>query len=296
MVGWLPLYHDMGLIGNVLQPLHAGGRCVLMSPVSFLQRPMRWLEAISRYRGTVSGGPNFAYELCARKASPEALAGLDLSSWRVAYDGAEPVRASTLERFAEVFAPSGFKKEAFYPCYGLAEATLFVTGRPWSERGEGAGELRPGLDGSAAGGGGSGDRGRAGSGGGGGGLDLRAERGARLLGEPGGNGARLQRLPGHRRGPVPAHRGPRFPLQRRAVRHRSPEGPDHPARAQPLPAGRRADGRAGACGSAPRRRRGLLRRDGGRGAAGDRARGGPPSERRDRGDRRGGAGGGGFGA
>ncbi|MEO6192910.1 MAG: AMP-binding protein, partial [Thermoanaerobaculia bacterium] len=128
VVGWLPLYHDMGLIGNVLQPLHAGGRCVLMSPVSFLQRPMRWLEAISRYRGTVGGGPNFAYELCARKASPEALAGLDLSSWQVAYNGAEPVRASTLERFAEVFAPSGFRKEAFYPCYGLAEATLFVTG------------------------------------------------------------------------------------------------------------------------------------------------------------------------
>jgi acyl-CoA synthetase (AMP-forming)/AMP-acid ligase II/acyl carrier protein len=128
VVGWLPLYHDMGLIGNVLQPLHAGGRCVLMSPVAFLQRPMRWLEAISRYRGTVSGGPNFAYELCARKASPEALAGLDLSSWRVAYNGAEPVRASTLERFAEVFAPSGFRREAFYPCYGLAEATLFVTG------------------------------------------------------------------------------------------------------------------------------------------------------------------------
>jgi amino acid adenylation domain-containing protein len=128
VVGWLPLYHDMGLIGNVLQPLHAGGRCVLMSPVSFLQRPLRWLEAISRYRGTVGGGPNFAYELCARKASPEALAGLDLSSWQVAYNGAEPVRASTLKRFAEVFAPSGFKKEAFYPCYGLAEATLFVTG------------------------------------------------------------------------------------------------------------------------------------------------------------------------
>ncbi|HEY0555906.1 MAG TPA: AMP-binding protein, partial [Thermoanaerobaculia bacterium] len=96
VVGWLPLYHDMGLIGNVLQPLHAGGTCVLMSPVAFLQRPMRWLEAISRYRGTTSGGPNFAYELCVRKASPEALAGLDLSSWKVAYDGAEPVRASTL--------------------------------------------------------------------------------------------------------------------------------------------------------------------------------------------------------
>ena len=128
VVGWLPLYHDMGLIGNVLQPLHAGGRCVLMSPVAFLQRPMRWLEAISRHRGTVSGGPNFAYELCLRKASPEALARLDLSSWRVAFDGAEPVRASTLERFAAAFAPCGFRPEAFYPCYGLAEATLFVTG------------------------------------------------------------------------------------------------------------------------------------------------------------------------
>src|SRR4051812_20164827 len=128
VVGWLPLYHDMGLIGNVLQPLHAGGRCVLMSPVAFLQRPMRWLEAVSRYRGTVSGGPNFAYELCLRKAAPEALAGLDLSSWRVAFDGAEPVRASTLERFAAAFAPCGFRREALYPCYGLAEATLFVTG------------------------------------------------------------------------------------------------------------------------------------------------------------------------
>ncbi|HEY9422517.1 MAG TPA: AMP-binding protein, partial [Thermoanaerobaculia bacterium] len=128
VVGWLPLYHDMGLIGNVLQPLHAGARCVLMSPVSFLQRPMRWLEAISRYRATTSGGPNFAYELCLRKADPEALAGLDLASWRVAFNGAEPVRPSTLERFAETFAPCGFRPEAFYPCYGLAEATLFVTG------------------------------------------------------------------------------------------------------------------------------------------------------------------------
>src|SRR4051794_33601839 len=128
VVGWLPLYHDMGLIGNVLQPLHAGGRCVLMSPVAFLQRPLRWLEAISRFRGTVSGGPNFAYELCLRKATPEALLGLDLASWRVAFNGAEPVRAATLERFAAAFAPCGFRASSFYPCYGLAEATLFVTG------------------------------------------------------------------------------------------------------------------------------------------------------------------------
>ena len=86
------------------------------------------LEAISRYRGTTSGGPNFAYELCVRKATPEALVGLDLASWRVAFNGAEPVRAETLERFAEAFAPAGFRPEAFYPCYGLAEATLFVAG------------------------------------------------------------------------------------------------------------------------------------------------------------------------
>jgi amino acid adenylation domain-containing protein len=128
VVGWLPLYHDMGLIGNVLQPLHAGGRCVLMAPVAFLQKPLRWLTAISRYRGTTSGGPNFAYELCARRISPEQREGLDLSSWRVAFNGAEPVRAETLERFAAAFAPCGFRREVFYPCYGLAEATLFVSG------------------------------------------------------------------------------------------------------------------------------------------------------------------------
>jgi amino acid adenylation domain-containing protein len=128
VVGWLPLYHDMGLIGNVLQPLHAGARCVLMSPVAFLQKPLRWLAAISRYRGTTSGGPNFAYDLCVRRIGPEDRAGLDLSSWRVAFNGAEPVRAGTLERFAEAFAPCGFRPKAFYPCYGLAEATLFVTG------------------------------------------------------------------------------------------------------------------------------------------------------------------------
>ncbi|MEA2563442.1 MAG: hypothetical protein QOH06_4946 [Acidobacteriota bacterium] len=128
VVGWLPLYHDMGLIGNVLQPLHAGARCVLMSPVAFLQRPRRWLEAIHRYRGTTSGGPNFAYELCVRKIPPAEREGLDLSSWRVAFNGAEPVRAHTLEAFAQAFAPCGFRASSFYPCYGLAEATLFVTG------------------------------------------------------------------------------------------------------------------------------------------------------------------------
>jgi len=128
VVGWLPLYHDMGLIGNVLQPLWCGATCVLMSPLSFLQRPRRWLEAIGRFRGTTSGGPDFAYSLCARKIPPAEREGLDLSSWRVAFNGAEPVRAATLDAFAEAFACCGFRREAFYPCYGLAEATLFVSG------------------------------------------------------------------------------------------------------------------------------------------------------------------------
>ena len=128
IVGWLPLYHDMGLIGNVLQPLVLGASCVLMSPVSFLQRPARWLEAITRFRATTSGGPSFAYDLCARRVSEEDRAGLDLSSWSVAFDGAEPVRAATHDRFVEAFGPCGFERRAFFPCYGLAEATLFVSG------------------------------------------------------------------------------------------------------------------------------------------------------------------------
>ncbi|MEA2562142.1 MAG: hypothetical protein QOH06_3646 [Acidobacteriota bacterium] len=128
IVGWLPLYHDMGLIGNVLQTSFVGARCILMSPMTFLQRPGRWLEAISRYGGTTSGGPNFAYDLCVRQMDPAGLADLDLSRWTVAFNGAEPVRAETQERFAARFAPCGFRPEAFYPCYGLAEGTLFVSG------------------------------------------------------------------------------------------------------------------------------------------------------------------------
>jgi acyl-CoA synthetase (AMP-forming)/AMP-acid ligase II/arylsulfatase A-like enzyme/Tfp pilus assembly protein PilF/acyl carrier protein len=128
VVGWLPVYHDMGLIGNVLQPLWLGASCVLMSPVAFLRRPRRWLEAIARYRGTTSGGPNFAYDLCVDRIGRDECEGLDLSSWRVAFNGAEPVRAATLERFARTFGPCGFRREAFQPCYGLAEATLLVSG------------------------------------------------------------------------------------------------------------------------------------------------------------------------
>ncbi len=128
IVGWLPLYHDMGLIGNVLQPLYLGARCVLLSPVAFLQRPHLWLEAITRYRATTSGGPNFAYELCARKVTEEQRAALNLSTWGVAYCGAEPIRHETLDGFARAFEPCGFRLEAMQPCYGLAESTLVVSG------------------------------------------------------------------------------------------------------------------------------------------------------------------------
>ena len=127
-VFWLPSFHDMGLIGGILVPLYGGKFNVLMSPVSFLQKPLRWLQAISRYRATISGGPNFAYELCVRKTTPEQRAALDLSSWSLAFNGAEPVRAETIDAFCEAFAVSGFRREAFYPCYGLAESTLMVTG------------------------------------------------------------------------------------------------------------------------------------------------------------------------
>ena len=128
VVGWLPFYHDMGLIGNVLQPLYLGKPSILMPPLAFLKKPIRWLQAISRYKATTSGGPNFAYDLCLQKIKPEQLAELDLSSWGVAFTGAEPVLAHTLEQFTRYFAPCGFRSEAFYPCYGMAETTLFVSG------------------------------------------------------------------------------------------------------------------------------------------------------------------------
>ncbi|MFA1547955.1 MupA/Atu3671 family FMN-dependent luciferase-like monooxygenase [Actinomadura chokoriensis] len=128
MVSWLPPYHDMGLIGCVLQPLYSGFPTVLMAPAYFVRRPVRWLEAIAAHRATVSGGPNFAYELCVRKIAPADIDGLDLGGWRLAFNGAEPVRADVMDRFAELLEPTGFSRTAFYPCYGLAEATLFVTG------------------------------------------------------------------------------------------------------------------------------------------------------------------------
>ena len=139
IVSWLPLYHDMGLIGGLLQPIFSGVPCVLMSPAYFLGRPLRWLEAISEYGGTISGGPDFAYRLCSERVSESALERLDLSTWRVAYSGSEPIRLDTLERFAEKFAACGFTSNHFFASYGLAEATLFVAG---GTRGQGIPALR----------------------------------------------------------------------------------------------------------------------------------------------------------
>ncbi|MEU8180864.1 AMP-binding protein [Micromonospora sp. NPDC049044] len=132
---WLPPYHDMGLIGGVLQPLQWGFPCVLMSPLDFLRRPLRWLEAVTRHRATVTGAPDFAYSLCAARAGDDALAGtdsgvrgLDLSELRLAFLGAEPIRPATLAAFSDAFGPAGFRPSSFYPCYGLAESTLLVSG------------------------------------------------------------------------------------------------------------------------------------------------------------------------
>ena len=127
-LSWLPHFHDMGLVDGIIQPLYSGFTGLLMSPAALLQNPARWLQAISRYRVTHSGGPNFAYELCVRRIDESQRAALDLSTWSVAYNGAEPVRHETLERFVAAFAPCGFRSAAFYPAYGLAEATLKVTG------------------------------------------------------------------------------------------------------------------------------------------------------------------------
>jgi acyl-CoA synthetase (AMP-forming)/AMP-acid ligase II len=125
-IGWLPLHHDMGLIGHVLTAFLAGSQSFLLDPLLFLQRPLRWLELISRFAGTVTSAPNFAYEMCSRAAQKSGIPALDLSSLEIAGCGGEPVQADTIERFARTFSRHGFKKSAFVPCYGLAEATLLV--------------------------------------------------------------------------------------------------------------------------------------------------------------------------
>ena len=127
-VSWLPFFHDMGLIGGVLAPIFNGYRCIFMSPQSFIQRPIRWFQLISQYQASVSGGPNFAYELCADRIAPNQVETLDLRSWRVAFCGAEPIRAQTLHSFSQRFSSLGFRDSSFLPCYGLAEATLLAAG------------------------------------------------------------------------------------------------------------------------------------------------------------------------
>ncbi len=132
-LSWLPTYHDMGLVGGILNPLYVGRPNILMSPMSFLQKPIRWLRAISRFGVTISGGPNFAYALCNEKITDQECQGLDLSCWKVAFNGAEPIRAETIARFSQKFGPYGFRTQTHYPCYGMAEATLIVSGTDCQE-------------------------------------------------------------------------------------------------------------------------------------------------------------------
>jgi acyl-CoA synthetase (AMP-forming)/AMP-acid ligase II len=130
MVSWLPLFHDMGLIGCVLQPLFVGYEAVLLSPLTFLRNPVSWLKAISDFRATTTGAPNFAYEHCVRTITPSQKRDLDLSSLEIAFNASEPIRYETLERFTEAFKQCGFRREMFFLAYGLAEATVFVSGGP----------------------------------------------------------------------------------------------------------------------------------------------------------------------
>ena len=131
-VSWLPVTHDMGLIEGVLQPAFSGCPAYLMSPAAFLQRPVRWLRAISTYSATRTGGPNFAYDIAASRVTEADRHGLDLRSWRNAYNGAEPVRHDTMLAFSAAYAPNGFRPDTFRPCYGLAESTLLVTAGRWT--------------------------------------------------------------------------------------------------------------------------------------------------------------------
>jgi len=124
---WVPLYHDMGLIANVLQSLYLGSLCVLMAPLTFMQRPLSWLRAIHQYRAELAGAPNFAFDLCVQRFRPDQMQGVDLSCWKVAFNGAEPIRADTIERFTATFRPYGFDPGAMHPQYGMAEATVFVS-------------------------------------------------------------------------------------------------------------------------------------------------------------------------
>jgi acyl-CoA synthetase (AMP-forming)/AMP-acid ligase II len=129
-VSWLPPYHDMGLVGGILGSAYCQNSITLFSPLHFLQKPFRWLKVISKHGGTISGGPNFAFEMCLKKITPEQKQELDLSHWNLAFTGAEPIQPETLRKFQDAFSVCGFSGNAFLPCYGLAESTLMVTGRP----------------------------------------------------------------------------------------------------------------------------------------------------------------------
>ena len=141
-VSWLPPYHDFGLIGGILCPLFVGYRCIFMAPIAFLAHPFRWLQAVSKYQATLTGAPNFAFALCVERISAEQRKLLDISKLRAVFNGAEPIRHSVLTAFSETFAECGFKPEAFLPAYGLAEATLMVSGRLPSSRGEALAHIR----------------------------------------------------------------------------------------------------------------------------------------------------------
>jgi 8-amino-7-oxononanoate synthase/acyl carrier protein len=145
-MSWLPTYHDMGLVGGILMPLYVGKTDVLTSPMTFLQRPARWLQGISKYKVSISGGPNFAYQLCVDKISDQEMEGVDLSTWKIAFNGAEPIRVSTIDAFVERFEKYGFSRSAFLPCYGMAETTLIVTGGPAETRPVSTTFDRTGLD------------------------------------------------------------------------------------------------------------------------------------------------------
>ena len=264
-VFWLPMYHDMGLVGGVLVPVFAGATNVFISPATFLQSPITWLAAISKYRATISGGPNFAYDLCVRKITDEQRATLDLSSWALAFVGAEPIEPGTLERFAAAFAPCGFKPRAFYPCYGLAEATLMVSG---PRRGSGAtvgtfhdtaltenrvepvpddapqarrlvacgspvGDLRVVIvDPHSRRGGRPRPRGRN--------LGCRSVGRSGVLAQARPDPPFLRRPPErHGRRPVPADRRPGLHARGPTLRHRPAGRPDHRPRPEPLSAGYR---------------------------------------------------------
>ena len=300
-VSWLPPYHDMGLVGAIVWPVLSGVGTTLMPPAAFLQRPLRWLEAVSSFGATITGGPDFAWDLCVRRATPAQVASLDLRSLRVAFTGAERVRPGTMERFADTFAPAGFRRTAFSPCYGLAEATLGVTFRPpgegprvevFDEAAVGRDRAEPGIPGAPA-------RALAGSGIPLAGCEVRIvdpETGVRAGPERSGRsgcGAPVWALAtgtspssseqtfraptgGRPRGcpHLAAHRRPRRPSRRGAVRHRPPEGPSRAARHEPLPGGHRGHRRRGARVPASPGWRGLLRRCGRGGASRRGSRGG----------------------